>query len=386
VKGLSWSDERYVRSYTRDTLAWQLLSWQARALYHELKRHCDRVGVVKVGAHGVRGLAKITLLPVEVVQPGLEDPDGLLADAWVEWDPAVGTLLIPDHMEADEAPQSDAARARKYRETQRVTVRVAGATPSHRRVTSRDDDDSSVTANHEPLQTVTICDDLSDSVMGRHGGGDRGSKPSLPPSLPPSEERENAPARAYERTEPISEPPKPDPRASRYQTAKRLVAKQDQARKSIDLSARPSPQTVVDKVQLLLTSHSEQDLEDALDCYIAEAQAMAARGDPTPLRFMNGATNWQPDQILRAIARKPAVKPAVAAEPARQTSAERMALLDLERRAKDRKHAEDVIAAEPPGTQRRRIAEAVLRGDDAEAERLLLEGRPIRGQPVRLDA
>ena len=53
---MDWSNERYVRVYTRDTTTWKILSWEARALLQFLIRKVDRSGVVDTGRHGARGL------------------------------------------------------------------------------------------------------------------------------------------------------------------------------------------------------------------------------------------------------------------------------------------------------------------------------------------
>jgi len=45
---MDWSNERYVRVYTRDTAEYLALCWQAKALLSLLLRKCDRAGVVVV--------------------------------------------------------------------------------------------------------------------------------------------------------------------------------------------------------------------------------------------------------------------------------------------------------------------------------------------------
>jgi hypothetical protein len=117
VKDFDWTNERYVRLYTKDTVGWQLLPWQARTCYYALKRRCDAEGVIDVGTHGIRGLALAALLPVEIAEAGIA---ALVEDQWLSWDPIAGHLVIFGHSEAETAVASAASRARLYRERRRA--------------------------------------------------------------------------------------------------------------------------------------------------------------------------------------------------------------------------------------------------------------------------
>ena len=48
MKGLDWSNERYVRAYISDVAAWNLLGFQAQALYLMLLRKLDISGVLSL--------------------------------------------------------------------------------------------------------------------------------------------------------------------------------------------------------------------------------------------------------------------------------------------------------------------------------------------------
>lgn len=123
---MDWSNERFVRLYTRDTPEWLCWCWQARALWPLLLRKADRSGVI-ANKLGARGLAALAGLPVDVVEAGLPDllADGCLAEHQLG-------LVIPNYIEAQEAPLSDKQRQRESRERRRDLV-SAGLRPDQRR-------------------------------------------------------------------------------------------------------------------------------------------------------------------------------------------------------------------------------------------------------------
>lgn len=156
---MDWSNERYIRVYTRDTIEWNMMPWQSRALFPLLCRKVDRSGVIDPGKHGVRGLAITVGLPEDVTAAGLA---GLLDDGCVIQNGTV--LVIRNFLEAQEATKSDAARAKEYRNRRRD----AAVTKRDDAVTNRDDTVTPVTT------TVT-------SQPDRH------SVPSVPIRAVPSE-------------------------------------------------------------------------------------------------------------------------------------------------------------------------------------------------------
>lgn len=93
---LDWANERYVRVYTRDTAEQLCWPWEARAIWWLLIRKADRSGMLPVPAKlGVRGLAALISMPVEVVEVGLA---ALLEDGCVRAVP--DGYLIPNYIEA----------------------------------------------------------------------------------------------------------------------------------------------------------------------------------------------------------------------------------------------------------------------------------------------
>lgn len=124
---MHWSDERYVRVYTRDTLTWKLWSYEARAVFLFMLRKVDRAGVLDVDGFGPQGLAAVLELPEEVVRKGLED---LLrrksgeSCATVEYRDTA--YVIPKFIEAQEANATNAHRQREFRQRRRDQTRASG--------------------------------------------------------------------------------------------------------------------------------------------------------------------------------------------------------------------------------------------------------------------
>ncbi len=147
---MRWEDERYVRVYTRDTVDWQVLSFEAQGLFALLLRKVDRAGLLRLGKHGARGAA------VAVGHPGRAD----VINA------ALGELL--DYVEAQEANASDRARQQTRRERDRdaamakETLPPAEVSPSDPPVTLRD---ASVTLRDA---SVTLRDEMSRAVTRGH--------------------------------------------------------------------------------------------------------------------------------------------------------------------------------------------------------------------------
>jgi hypothetical protein len=141
---MRWADERYVRVYTRDTGDWLALGWQAQAMFLLLLRKADRAGILATGRGGIRGLAALAGMPVEVAQEAvaLLLEDGCLRQC------EGGGYLIPNFIAAQEARASDKARQQKLRETARDVA------ASHV-VTIRDQPSQNVTASHTPSHAVT---------------------------------------------------------------------------------------------------------------------------------------------------------------------------------------------------------------------------------------
>jgi hypothetical protein len=136
-----------VRVYTRDTVTWSLLNWEARALLLFLIRKADRSGVIDTNGHGKRGIAVLVLMPYEVVSVAV---DALISESILEVHP--NGFVLPKFIEAQESPASDAQRQREARERRRVTHRDDTVTKRDEPITKRDD---TVTNGHGVSRNVT---------------------------------------------------------------------------------------------------------------------------------------------------------------------------------------------------------------------------------------
>lgn len=117
---MNWSDERYVRIYTRDTTSWLLWSWQAQALFCLLLRKADRTGAIDLGAHGKRGVCAHVKMPWEVAEGALDE---LLTDGCLQVRNETSTdrnaktiLVFPNYVAAQEAVASSKLRQQRWRE------------------------------------------------------------------------------------------------------------------------------------------------------------------------------------------------------------------------------------------------------------------------------
>jgi len=150
---MDWSNEAYVRVYTRDTADYQVLSWQARGLWLELLRKADRSGVIQT-AHGTRGIAALLRWPVDVIEPALGE---LLKDGCVLASESPSGLVIPNFIDAQEAKKSDRLRQELSRKNRNVTSRDSSVTKRDSDVTKRDQTSQPVTGGHAVSQDVTLC-------------------------------------------------------------------------------------------------------------------------------------------------------------------------------------------------------------------------------------
>lgn len=116
---MRFEDEIYVRVYTRDTPDLLALGWEGRALLWEILRKVDRAGLLPIGKSGHRGLAALLHMPEDVVGRALpallEDGVVVLTD---------GVLCVRNFIEAQETPQSNAAKCRDYRARKRDIARA----------------------------------------------------------------------------------------------------------------------------------------------------------------------------------------------------------------------------------------------------------------------
>jgi len=111
-----FDDERYVRLYTRETPEWTLLPWQSRLVWNELLKRFDRAGILELGKSKWKGIASVCRLPLDLVEAAMPEllTNGCCALLSDGKDGEV--LFASNFIEAQEARQSDKARARAARE------------------------------------------------------------------------------------------------------------------------------------------------------------------------------------------------------------------------------------------------------------------------------
>lgn len=153
---MDFSDESYVRLYTRKTLTWKLLGWEGRAVMHAMLGEFDAAGIFEIRGDAAACVATVTDLPIDLARTGLERL--LATETWVLGERAI---TWPSYEEAQNCSRSDRLRQRESRK--RRTERAAG------HVTKRDGLSQPVTASHSESQLVTL-------------------PPSLPPSAPTLED------------------------------------------------------------------------------------------------------------------------------------------------------------------------------------------------------
>lgn len=201
---MRWEDERYIRFYTRDTPEFLALSWVARGLFGLILRKVDRAGILAVGKLGLRGVAVAVGGPWTEVEAPLRE---LIEDGCIVV--RDGLVIIPNFQEAQEARQSDKARAAKAREKARVD-----ATEASQNVTR---ESQAVTA---ASRIVTKSHAGSHGVTPSHTASLRAVPCSAEPCRAEPENTHSAGAREHTREEPTPEPPAPPPRPEPVPLAK----------------------------------------------------------------------------------------------------------------------------------------------------------------------
>lgn len=157
VRGLEvdWSNEDYVRVYTRETGDDLDLSWEALALWRALLLKFDKSGVI-AARNGWISIARLTRIPTEVVHRAGPEllSDGRLVQVG-------GGFFAPNYTEAQTASKSDKVRQRESRDRRResaalqtVDISINGHSVSR-----------AVTPSHEQSRNVTLCSALPPSAL-----------------------------------------------------------------------------------------------------------------------------------------------------------------------------------------------------------------------------
>lgn len=190
---MDFANERYIRVYTRDTTTVLMWAWETTSLWWALLRKVDRAGVIDLGDHDPAATIAVLLRtrttpPLSVVVAALQE---WLQSGSVELREIGGghrVLVVPNHIEAQEAIQSDAARQRRARELRRdlgaltvdVTETVPPVTRRDARVTRRDAPDRKTVAPVTPSHAESL-QPSQPSQTNHHTGAAR--QPAEPASV-----------------------------------------------------------------------------------------------------------------------------------------------------------------------------------------------------------
>lgn len=194
MKGLDWSNERYVRLHVRDSPGWAMLSYDAQCLRMQLLRKMDRSGCIVLDS-GYQPHESIAAMlrgcDVGIVESALAE---LLAGGWLVLRNQV--LTDPEFIEREEASMTTKHRSREYRRRRRDQAMTQDDTPENE---PRHEAPQGVTRRHAESSLCATCDDTvtkrdapaterDETVTGRH-------RPSLrtvpcrrredPPVVPP---------------------------------------------------------------------------------------------------------------------------------------------------------------------------------------------------------
>lgn len=173
---MDFSDESYVRLYTRRTMNSRLIGWEGRAVLHELMHDLDRAGVLEIeDVEPAEAVSIITGLPLEVARVGLEK---CIERKVLE---VHGNHIVwPNWVDGQTAPRSDKARQSESRARRRDLKRAqsAGLVEVKRDSTELDSGPTSTVTNRDA--PVTNRDNGSRDVTERHDTPDPPSQPVTP--------------------------------------------------------------------------------------------------------------------------------------------------------------------------------------------------------------
>jgi len=204
---MDWPNERYVRVYTRDTTTWKLMDWRGRTVLSLLFRKVDRAGVLDVGHDGVLGLAAVLELPIDIVEAGIAQLTTARGGTPTVVDTGTAYVL-PNFLEAQEAPQADAQRKRESRSRRRD---VALAVSRNLLPASASEPVGHETGRNRPVESQPVTPIRSDPSRSnpdlslsraippapeyptRHGMGPAGESPAPLPITPPARDPHDGP-------------------------------------------------------------------------------------------------------------------------------------------------------------------------------------------------
>ena len=119
MKGLDWSNERYVRLHTRNTTSWALLGYETQCLWLQLLRMMDRSGVIPLDPDALPHEGIAALLPGSNDRQIEKQLESLIDRGWLIRNDAENCLVDPAFIDREEAAMSNALRLRESRARRR---------------------------------------------------------------------------------------------------------------------------------------------------------------------------------------------------------------------------------------------------------------------------
>jgi len=111
---MNYSEEHWIKVYTRDTASWLALSWQARGLALEIARKLPQsTGELRLGRRGLEALAALLRAPWQEIEPYVRE---LIEDGRLKYDAKRQIIRDPQHVRRQQAQSSAAQRKRRQRE------------------------------------------------------------------------------------------------------------------------------------------------------------------------------------------------------------------------------------------------------------------------------
>jgi hypothetical protein len=280
---VDWSNERYVRIYTRNTADLLAVGWEGRLVWYELLRHSDRAGVIDTGGD-VDCLPEMLRVPHDVFAVGF---DRILKRPHPMVEVHATAVVIPNFEDAQEARQSDAHRAKESRERrkQRARLKTLG-------VTERTETSQNVTAevgfrdepslpNDVRTKNVTLCCAVPCCAVPSVGSDPEAAASEQPPPKAKRSKKANGVLEKH--------------RAE----AERLWQIQTELRQNAIPGSRPlapNDERLTRIAERLEAGATPADCETVLEHY-----ADRARRDPGQRQWFNGTTNWRRENFETAL-------------------------------------------------------------------------------------
>ena len=105
---MNWAEAKHIKLYTEETPHWMMLPWESLAAYIFMLRKVDYSGAIDLNGSGMRGLAAMLRIPLDVLEralpPLIEERIILFTD---------DRLFIPDFLESQRSAASERVKKKR---------------------------------------------------------------------------------------------------------------------------------------------------------------------------------------------------------------------------------------------------------------------------------